>query len=156
VRRVSGCPADDHAPDRRATSLLTDPAGPMRRSSPAHRIKAGSPRTHRDLLPDPRRPTERLTQVIVEVLAGARPAGQLAGLATLDVLRFLARGAGRLGAVQGAPARLPVVGSIRICQPCDGVVEASAVINTGGRARALALRLEGIDGRWRCTAIDLG
>jgi hypothetical protein len=36
------------------------------------------------------------------------------------------------------------------------VVEASAVINTGSGMRALALRLEGIDGQWRCTAINLG
>ncbi len=128
----------------------------MRRSSPAHRISAGSPRTRRHLLPDPRQPTERLAQVIVEVLAGARPAGQLAGLASLDVLRFLARGAGRLGASQGAPVQLPVVTTVRICEPVDGVVEASAVIRTGTRVRALALRLEGIDGRWRCTAIHLG
>jgi hypothetical protein len=132
------------------------PVSQLRRSSPARRISAGSPRTHRDLLPDPRPATERLAQAIAEVLAGARPAGQLAGVATLDVLRLLARSAGRLGARPGSPPQRPIVGSVRVTEPCAGVVEACAVINTGDRMRALALRLEGIDGRWRCTAIHLG
>jgi hypothetical protein len=107
-------------------------------------------------LPDPKPSAERLAQAIVEVLAGARPAGQLTGLATLDVLRLLARGAGHFGARQGAPPQRPIVGSVHISEPCDGVVEACAVINTHARAQAIALRLEGIDGRWRCTAINLG
>jgi uncharacterized protein DUF6459 len=128
----------------------------LRRASPARRISAGSPRTSRDLLPDPQQCTERLAQVIVEVLAGARPAEQLTGLATLEVLRFLARGAARLAATPGARPQRPIVASVRISEPCEGVVEASALINTGAGMRALALRLEGIDGQWRCTAVDLG
>jgi hypothetical protein len=128
----------------------------LRRSSPARRISAGAPRTRRDLLPDPKPSAERLAQAIVEVLAGARPAGQLTGLATLDVLRLLARGAGYFGVGQGGLPRRPIVGSVHVSEPCDGVVEACAVINTGSRPRALALRLEGIDGQWRCTAINLG
>jgi hypothetical protein len=130
--------------------------GPLRRAAPARRIAAGSPRTRRDLLPDPQPCTERLAQVIVEVLAGDRSADQLTGMATLDVLRFLARGAGHLGGRRGARLQRPIVASVRLSEPCEGVVEASAVINTGSGMRALALRLEGIDGQWRCTAINLG
>jgi hypothetical protein len=33
------------------------------------------------------------------------------------------------------------------------VVEASAVVIGGTRARAVAVRLEGWDGRWRCTRL---
>lgn len=128
----------------------------LRRSSPARRISAGSPRTRRDLLPDPQPCTERLAQAISEVLAGARPAGQLTGLVTLDVLRLLARGAGKLGTRPGAPPQQPIVASVHVSEPCDGVVEACAVIDTGLRKRALALRLEGIDGQWRCTALHVG
>jgi hypothetical protein len=128
----------------------------LRRSSPARRIAAGSPRTQRELLPDPQQATERLAQAIAEVLAGARGAGQLSELATLDVLRQLARGAGRLGARDGSLPQRPIVGSVHLSEPCDGVVEACAVINTGSRMRALALRLEGIDGQWRCTVMRLG
>jgi hypothetical protein len=128
----------------------------LRRSAPAGRISAGSPRTRRDLLPDPTPCTERLAQAIAEVLAGDRPAGQLTGIATLDVLRLLARGAGRLGARPDGPAQRPAVDSVHVSEPCEGVVEACAVINTWPRRRALALRLEGIDGQWRCTALHLG
>ena len=38
----------------------------------------------------------------------------------------------------------------------DGVAEVSAVAHRGGRAHAVAARLEGIDGRWRCTALQIG
>lgn len=144
----------DHAG---ATDPSADPPPRrLRRSAPARRIGAGAPRTERSLLPDPRLPTERLAQAIVEVLAGARPAAQLAGLTSFEVLRFLTRGAGRLGARPGGPPQRPVIGSVRITEPSPGVIEASAVIHIGVRVRALALRLEGIDGRWRCTAIHLG
>lgn len=138
------------------STAATRPTVQLRRTSPARRICAGSPRTHRHLLADPRKTTERLAQAIVEVLAGIRPVTQLASVASLDVLRFLARNTGRLGGRPGTPVQRPTVASLRICEPCDGVIEASAVIDTGMRRRALALRLEGIDGQWRCIAINLG
>lgn len=108
----------------------------------------------RHRLPELRPWTERLAQAVAEVLAGARHAGQLCDVATLDVLRLLQRGAGRLGSRPGALR--PVVGSVHISEPCAGVAEACAVIDTGVRVRALALRLEAVDGRWRCTALHVG
>jgi hypothetical protein len=42
-----------------------------------------------------------------------------------------------------------------VCTPTDGVAEASAVIQVGRRCRALAMRLEGLDGQWRCTALEI-
>jgi hypothetical protein len=93
---------------------------------------------------------------MAEVLAGARPPGQLAGVATLEVLALLERNAGRLGARPGARAQRPVVGSVHVSEPRDGVAEACAVVDTGPRKRAIALRLEGIDGQWRCTALQIG
>jgi Family of unknown function (DUF6459) len=97
-----------------------------------------------------------LAQAVAEVLAGARIAGQLCDVASLDVLRLLQRGAGRLGARPGAPSPRPVVGSVHISQPCSGVAEACAVVTTGVRVRALALRLERVDDRWQCTALHVG
>jgi len=38
----------------------------------------------------------------------------------------------------------------------DGVAEVSAVAHRAGRAHAVAARLEGVDGRWRCTALQVG
>ena len=56
----------------------------------------------------------------------------------------------------GPPSDPLVVGRIRVCEPVDGVAEVSAVAHRGGRAHAVAARLEGIDGRWRCTVLQIG
>jgi hypothetical protein len=52
--------------------------------------------------------------------------------------------------------RSAVVRRIRVCEPADGVVEACAVVVSHGRVRALALRLEGLDGRWLVTQLTIG
>jgi hypothetical protein len=129
---------------------------PLRLVPPAGGVRAAAEPSRRDLLPDPRPWTARLAQAIAEVLAGGRPAGQLSRVATLDVLQLLERGSGRLGARPGSPAQLPVVGSVHLSEPRDGIAEACAVVSTGRRKRALALRLEGVDGQWRCTALQVG
>jgi hypothetical protein len=109
-------------------------------------------------LPDAKAWTHRLAQAIVEVLAGARSAAQLSPFASLEVLEHLERVVGRLGgrSTNGQPVRRPTVASLRVCEPRPGVVEAAAVVATGGRRRAVALRLEGVNGRWRCTALQIG
>ncbi|MDQ1697215.1 MAG: hypothetical protein QOJ03_2568 [Frankiaceae bacterium] len=108
-------------------------------------------------LPDPRPWAYRLSQALVEVLAGVRSAAQLSRYATLEILQDLERATGRLGTrVGNLPARRPTVTSVHVCQPNSRVAEACAVIDTGGRRRALALRLEGSNGRWRCTALQIG
>jgi Family of unknown function (DUF6459) len=48
------------------------------------------------------------------------------------------------------------VQSVHGCSPRDGVAEATVVVNDGARIRAVAVRLEGWDGRWRVTALQLG
>jgi hypothetical protein len=106
-------------------------------------------------LPDPRPLTSRLAQAVAETLAGARPAGQLARFLTLEVLEDLERWTGRLLAGSPRATIRPTVSSVHLSEPDDGVTEACAVVDTGVRRRALALRLEGIDGRWRCTALEL-
>jgi hypothetical protein len=110
--------------------------------------------TSRAELPDPRPWTGRLAQAVAEILAGDRAAAQLARFTTLDVLDDLERWTGRLRRGR-TPAARPVVASVHVSEPGDGVAEACAVLDTGQRRRALALRLEGIDGRWRCTALEL-
>ena len=103
--------------------------------------------------------TRRPTQEIAELLSGAWPPAQLARFTTLDVLEQLERSTGRLGRTANgtrAVTMRPVVASVHLSEPADGVAEACAVVDTGPRRRALALRLEGLDGRWRCTALQLG
>jgi hypothetical protein len=103
-------------------------------------------------LPDPRRWAVRLAQGIVEALHGHRPLQQLIRWTDEPVYRLLER---RRSVQRAGAGPRPLVRSIRICQPGDGVVEASVVVETRGRCRALAMRLEGLDGRWRCTALEL-
>jgi hypothetical protein len=110
-------------------------------------------------LPDPASACTALVQAIVEVLGGSRPSAQLARWVTTDVYAGLQRRAGlaaRLRRGAASTSRHAVVRRVRICEPRDGVVEACAVILDAGRVRAVALRLEGIDGRWRATAVEVG
>jgi hypothetical protein len=45
--------------------------------------------------------------------------------------------------------------STHICEPRDGVVEATVVIRNPVRVRAVAIRLEGLDRRWRASAVSV-
>lgn len=116
-----------------------------------------------DRILDPRRVAAPVAQGVAEVLMGVRPPQQLTQITTLDVLAQLERNAGRLAprvaprvAPRGRATARPRVSSIRICEPCAGVAEVCAVVDTGRRRRALALRLEAIDGRWQCTVLRVG
>jgi hypothetical protein len=105
---------------------------------------------------DPRLWTARLAQAMVEVLAGIRPAAQLAAYTTLHVLEQLERSAGRFTRRGASPARRPTVTSVHVGRPLAAVAEACVVVDTGGRRRVLALRLDEVGGRWRCTALEVG
>src|SRR5580704_14637866 len=95
VPRIDG-PFDDERPDPAppmvdgSLALAFPPptrvSVPLRLVPPAGGVSPAMAPTRRDLLPDPRPWTTRLAQAIAEVLAGARPAGQLSRVATLDVL----------------------------------------------------------------------
>lgn len=97
-----------------------------------------------------------MAQAIAEILAGARPAAQLADVATPDVIRLLSRNSGRLRAMPGLRPQRPVIDAVHVRAPCAGVAEACAVVNLGARCRAIAFRLELVDYRWRCTAVRVG
>lgn len=110
-------------------------------------------------LPDPTGACTALVQAIVEVLGGSRPSAQLARWLTADVYAGLQRRAGlaaRLRRGAAATSHHAVVRRVRVCEVRDGVVEACAVIIESERVRAVALRLEGLDGRWRATAVEIG
>ena len=105
-------------------------------------------------LPDPRAAGRRLLTMTLEALAGRRPLGQLRSLTSLGVLTALSEGRRPRWCTEAGPPL--VVGPVHLCEPVDGVAEVSAVAHRGGRAHAVAARLEGIDGRWRCTALQVG
>ena len=105
-------------------------------------------------LPDPRLAGRRLLTLTLEALAGRRPLTQVQPLTALGVYTSLTSGRRPRWCAEGtAPVLL---GPVHVCEPVDGVAEVSAVARRSGRAHAVAARLEGIDGRWRCTAIQIG
>ena len=116
--------------------------------------------TSRTELPDPGPWTAQLVQAVLEVLAHERPRHQLVRWLTPEVYAdlgvHLAASPARppAGRSPGGRARR-TVSSIHVSEPADGVVEASAVVIGGRRARAVAVRLEGWDGRWRCTRLAI-
>ncbi|MEI8056243.1 MAG: Rv3235 family protein [Actinomycetes bacterium] len=146
---------DDSAAPGPAPDLRLVPRVPAmdRDTDPAVAVVA----TSRDELPDPGRWTAQLVQAVVEVLAHERPRQQLVRWLTPDVYADLSAHvmgstppSARAQNPSGTRARRNV-SSIHVFEPADGIVEANAVVVGGRRARAVALRLEGWDGRWRCT-----
>jgi len=117
----------------------------------------GARLTGRDELPDPKQWAARLAQGVLEVAAGARPSSQLWRWTTQEVLddvRQRSRPATLLDS-QRRRAQVPaLVRSVHVCEPADGVAEATAIVAGRLRTRALALRLEGLNGRWLCTALE--
>lgn len=110
-------------------------------------------------LPDPAATCTALVQAVVEVLGGVRPVSQLVRWTTHEVHAALSRRTALAARVRpsGAPStRAAVVRGVRVCVPADGVAEASAVVIDADRVRAVAVRLEGLDGRWRATALEVG
>jgi len=94
-------------------------------------------------------------QALMEVLAGDRPVGQLVRWTSAEVLDevsalTLPPATGRVRTSRG------VVRSVHVSEPVDGVAEVAALVRRGRRCSAVALRLEGLDGRWQCTAVELG
>lgn len=111
-------------------------------------------------LPDPRPLLENLTRCVVEVLAGARELQQIARWVSDDVYRHLLKRvvlSDRARRARGQAVARPhfTIGSIACSEPRDGVVEAVVIVHGRARTRAVAIRLEGLDKRWRATALNV-
>lgn len=118
--------------------------------------------TDRADLPDPRVAAAHLAQAVVEIVSGVRSPVQLLRRTSPDVYAALTRRAmlaQRRAADSVGPSRRrrpAVVRRVVVCEPRDGVAEATAVVVDGGRIRALAMRLAGYDGEWRLVVLELG
>lgn len=107
-------------------------------------------------LPDVGPWARRIIQAVLEVCEGTRSTDQLSRWLTPEIRERVGR-RGQLARRRARrSARPPVVRTLRTCHPADGVCEVAAVVWTGGRTRALAVRLSGVDGRWLVTALELG
>ena len=116
--------------------------------------------TPTDRLPDPVPLLQNLTRCVIEILAGARELEQIARWVSDDVYRHLLKRVvlstrARQAKNQAVSRPAFTIGSTTICEPRDGVVEAVVIVRGRARSRAVAVRLEGLDRRWRATAINV-
>ena len=114
--------------------------------------------TPRAELPDPEPLLRSLTQGVLEVLAGVREVDQLARWFNEDAYRNLVTRANlsaRARSARGVSPARPTfeIRSIRATEPVDGIVEAVIVVAGPVRTRAVAVRLEGLDRRWRAASL---
>lgn len=47
------------------------------------------------------------------------------------------------------------MGSTHVSEPADGVIEVVVIAHGTARTRAVAIRLEGMDNRWRASAVNV-
>ncbi|MDQ2851924.1 MAG: Rv3235 family protein [Actinomycetota bacterium] len=116
----------------------------------------GPQATLTSVLPEPRAWVGAITTAILESLAGRRAPTQFARCMTTEIYGVITRRhavAQRRGAVAHHRS---FVRKVAVCEPADGVIEASVVVHHEGRVRAIALRVSGVDGRWLITAFEMG
>ena len=115
------------------------------------------PRTPLAQLPAPRAFTHALVQRLLEVLAGVRPVGQLQRHTTPELYERLERLVAAQPRCAGPRPDARAVRSVHVQAHHGGVTEACATVRRqtprGPRLQALALRLEGLEGRWCCTEL---
>ena len=98
-------------------------------------------------LPPAQQWATRLVHGVVEVINGVRPATQLTRWITPEVMtqvqsRIMMKNMPRFN-----------IRSIHVTQTDDGVAEVCSVFGTPNRSFAMAMRLEGLDGRWKATSL---
>jgi hypothetical protein len=163
------------ASERPALRLVAAPA-----SAPPYDDEPGGPRLLRlvgplTVVPDPvpfddeawlaseRTPTAQLpaaqafarvlVQGVLEVLAGVRPVKQLQRDTTPELYASLAETIALRPRATGPRPDPRAVRSLHVQQRPEGIAEVCATVKRGARTIALALRLEGLDGHWKCTEL---
>lgn len=99
-------------------------------------------------LPDINDLTFQFIHNVVEIWAGRRSASQVQTMCHHLIFADLQRNAGQ----QKLVGRIR---KIKVTQPLDGISESTVTIRYGDRLRVVAIRFEGLDGRWLCTALTL-
>lgn len=134
---LAGRPAPHHRPHRRPDLRVLD---------------GGEARTRAWAL--------RFFQVLVEVLGGDRGPQQLLRSTSPEVFADVSRRSEVLNRVASPVQRRrrlrATVRSVHVCVPAPAVAEVCARVEHGGRSRVIAGRLELVEGRWRCTALEFG
>ena len=102
----------------------------------------------------------RFAQAVVEVVGGDRSPHQLVRCTSPAVHADLLRRTevlNRVGAPEQRSRRLRAqVRSVHVFLPSAVSAEVSVHVRHGQRSRAIAARIEQLDGRWVCTALEFG
>ena len=85
---------------------------------------------------------------VVEVWAGRRQPAQLIRFCHRVIYMELLR-------KSGTQKEIGKIKSIHLSEPLDGICETTVLIRYGDRIKAVVIRLEGVDGRWLCTALRM-
>ena len=85
---------------------------------------------------------------VLEIWAGRRSSHQLQLSCHYTIFSQIQRATGSL-------SEIGRVRKTRITEPLDGVCEATVTVRFGDRLRVVAIRFEGLDGRWLCTSLTL-
>jgi hypothetical protein len=151
-------PAVRHGPTRPggASRAARAPRGPRALALVERRTTVARPTAP----PDPAPIARDLAHCIAEVMTGARELDTIARWITDDVHRQLharATLAARARSVRRLRTGRPIIrtGSVMVCRIGEDVAETTVVVHTRTRARAVALRLERRDGRWRATSVGV-
>ena len=99
-------------------------------------------------LPDIQRWLMSFTTNFLEIYAGRRQPAQLHARCHRVIYLELLR-------LTGKSTEIGRIRKIHITEPLDGICESVITIRFGERIRALCIRMEGVDGRWLCTALKL-
>ncbi|RFA15280.1 hypothetical protein B7R21_04470 [Subtercola boreus] len=103
---------------------------------------------------------ESLTLCVLEVLAGVRDLDQVARWVSEDVYHHLMQRvvlSARARQVKGERLIRPTftIGRTVHSEPAPGVIEGVVIVHGKARTRAVALRLERLETRWRASAINV-
>lgn len=109
-------------------------------------------------LPDPTPLLPAIATLVVEVIAGARSVEQMASLVSDQVYEKLRAKVHRNAKAAGDRPRLMpkfAVRNVHSESPKLGVIESVVLLSSQTRTRAVAIRLEPINRKWKATSVNV-
>lgn len=150
---ASAPPYDDELRDTPVLRLVAPLTAPPEHVPFDDEAWVAAERTPTAQLPASKAFAHTLVQGLLEVLAGVRPLKQLQRDTTPELYTTLASSVIAMPRTTGARPHRGAVRSLHVQERPEGIVEVCATVERGSRLAAFALRLEGLDGRWRCTEL---
>ena len=124
----------------------------LRLVPPYEEVETRTPNTD---LPPAQPFAQALVQRLLEVLAGVRPMAQLRRDTSMQVYDDLEVALTGRPCPRGVRPDRRSIRSVHVQERLDGVAEVNATVRRDGRYGAIALRIEGVRGQWRCTSLAL-